>query len=78
MRVLLTMSLASAHLDMTSVLLRRLLLALADVELETSNWARIIDLAQAASRAAQDAEVKQIRVASSQWHPAVLHISAGC
>jgi hypothetical protein len=43
--------------QMASVLLCRLLLALADVEQETSNWAQVIQLAQAASRAAQDAEV---------------------
>lgn len=39
----------------------RLLLALADVEQETSNWAQVIQLAQAASRAAQDAEVMSRR-----------------
>ena len=41
----------------TAVLLCRLLLALADVEQEASDWAQVIQLAQAASRAAQDAEV---------------------
>jgi len=36
----------------------RLLLALADVEHEDSNWPRIVELAQAASKAAQAVEVR--------------------
>lgn len=38
--------------------MRRLLLALADVEQEDSNWGRIVELAQAASKAAQVDEVR--------------------
>ena len=55
-----------------AVLLCRLLLGLADVEQENSNWAQVIQLAQAASRAAQDAEVVVLDSGSHrcfvQWH----------
>jgi hypothetical protein len=58
LRLKLSVGVHQVHaVHITAVLLCRLLLALADVEQETSNWAQVIQLAQAASRAAQDAEV---------------------